>query len=443
MRKIYFRPTIKIVKTQAPRLMAGSARVANDGLRVIIDDADEADAADACTRQYDNYFDSFFKMILLLVMMTAGLCVHAQTITTVEPANTPEDGKKHTMILYLKNGTEVMYDLEDLEHVTYLPGIGMKVYLKGSATSVDYLFSQMKKIDYVEDANANANWKMVENLSTNYPYAYRIEYPQVSYENLSPTKDGAETKNQIIVKQTADYGITYSVEWDNAKIANRWTCYTLHAGNSLSTTERHDDFKADPEVAVSATLADYNGSGFSRGHLCPSADRLCSEEQNKQTFFLTNMQPQYQSHNGGLWSRLESEVRNFATDDSYTSSHCDTLYIVKAATITDKVTIGDTEVDGVYPDIRCGTINQLLVPKFFYMALLHYNKETDSYQALAFWTQHLSTTQPVANLGDYAISIDELEKRTGIDFFCNLPDEIEDAVEATIDLDFWHLTTSQ
>jgi endonuclease G len=77
------------------------------------------------------------------------------------------------------------------------------------------------------------------------------------------------------------------------------------------------------------------------------------------------------------------------------------------------------------------------------MALLHYNKETDSYQALAFWTQHLSTTQPVANLGDYAISIDELEKRTGIDFFCNLPDEIEDAVEATIDLDFWHLTTSQ
>jgi endonuclease G len=284
---------------------------------------------------------------------------------------------------------------------------------------------------------------MVENLSTNYPYAYRIEYPQVSYENLSPTKDGAETKNQIIVKQTADYGITYSVEWDNAKIANRWTCYTLHAGNSLSTTERHDDFKADPEVAVSATLADYNGSGFSRGHLCPSADRLCSEEQNKQTFFLTNMQPQYQSHNGGLWSRLESEVRNFATDDSYISSHCDTLYIVKAATITDKVTIGDTEVDGVYPDIRCGTVNQLLVPKFFYMALLHYNKETDSYQALAFWTQHLSTTQPVANLGDYAISIDELEKRTGIDFFCNLPDEIEDAVEATIDLDFWHLTTSQ
>ena len=204
----------------------------------------------------------------------------------------------------------------------------------------------------------------------------------------------------------------------------------------MSSVKRHDDFKADPEVAVSSQLADYSGSGFSRGHLCPSADRLCSTEQNKQTFFLTNMQPQYQSHNGGLWSRLETQVRDYATDDNYTDTHCDTLYIVKAATITDKVTINDTQVDGVY-GTKCN--NRLLVPKYFYMALLHYNKELDAYQAIAFWTEHLSTTQSVANLGDYAISIDELEKRTGIDFFCNLPDDIEDYVESSLNLEFWHL----
>ena len=45
----------------------------------------------------------------------------------------------------------------------------------------------------------------------------------------------------------------------------------------------------------------------------------------------------------------------------------------------------------------------------------------------------------MANLGDYAISIDELEKRTGIDFFCNLPDDIEDYVESSLNLEFWHL----
>ena len=139
-------------------------------------------------------------------------------------------------------------------------------------------------------------------------------------------------------------------------------------------------------------------------------------------------------------------MRSFATEDSYKGAHCDTLYVVKAATITDQVTIGEDVVDGVYFNNNhtahqlCN--DRLLIPKYFYMALLHYNKDTDSYQALAFWTDHIGTTQSVANLGDYAISIDELEKRTGLDFFCNLPDDIEAEVEKTLDLSFWHLTKS-
>ncbi len=421
--------------------MAGSAGyVANDGKSVTFtlgSDGNEADADEGCSRRGHSVFDDdFFRTLLLFVMMTMGLWAQAQGYVTVEPAEAAPDGKTHAMRLYLRNQTTVDYSLEDLDHVTYLPGIGLKVWLKGCTASTDYLYSQMTRIEYAEDANSNANWERTADLWTDYPEAWRLEYPQLS-SNVTTTKD--DSKSQVIVKRTDDYGISYSLEWDNAKIANRWTCYELHAGNTLSTASRKDDFKADPEVAVSSLLGDYTGSGFSRGHLCPSADRLCSEEQNKQTFFLTNMQPQYQSHNGGLWGRLEAEVRNYATDDSYTQSHCDTLYVVKAATITDKVTIDDEEVDGIYPDIRCGTVNRLLVPKYFYMALLHYNKATDTYQTIAFWTEHKDEVQSVARLADYAISIDELERRTGIDFFCNLPDVIENAVEATVDLDFWHL----
>ena len=118
---------------------------------------------------------------------------------------------------------------------------------------------------------------------------------------------------------------------------------------------------------------------------------------------------------------------------------------MKAATITDKVTINNTEVDGVYAGKCIGNTNhthELLVPKYFYMALLHYNKETDSYHSIAFWTDHIDGTQSVKNLADYAISIKELEKRTGIDFFCNLPDVIEEAVEQQEpDLDFWKKIT--
>ena len=82
------------------------------------------------------------------------------------------------------------------------------------------------------------------------------------------------------------------------------------------------------------------------------------------------------------------------------------------------------------------------MPKYFYMAILGYNKSQDTYHALGLWTEHADVSDTNKNYGDYAITIDELERRTGIDFFCNLPDEIENDVEASIsDLTtYWGLT---
>ena len=432
-KKNYISPVVEMLDIKKPTLLAGS--VTDEG-NILVDDPIPGDAGDAAAPDFDPTNPlSLFWTIVVLLMMT--LTVSAQNIITVEPAGPAPDSKTHGMTIYLNSGTIVEYNFDDLSHVTYLPGIGMKVYLKNATTSVDYLFSQMTKVDYIEDANANANWRAFS--MTDFQEAWRLEYPHLN-DNVSAT--GTATNSQVVVKKTDDYGITYSVEWDNAKVANRWTCYQLHEGNTLSTTDRNDDFKADPEVVNSSTLEDYRNSGFSRGHLCPSADRQCTKEQNKQTFFLTNMQPQWQKHNGGLWKNLEDLVRNFATDDSKTDAHCDTLYIVKAATIKDKVTINDAEEDGIYAD-RCvggeGHTHELIVPKYFYMALLHYNKATDTYHAIAFWTLHKDESDTNKSYGDYAITIDELEKRTGIDFFCNLPDVVEKEVEAEIDLDFWNI----
>ena len=446
-KKNYMSPVVDILDIKTPQLMAGSIVDTSSGdLNITIENPIPSDAGNAAAPGFDwgEELKSFMTLLMLLMM---SLTISAQSVITKQPATVPDDGKTHGMKIYLSTGTTVEYDFDDLSHVTYLPGIGMKVYLKNETTSVDYLFSQMTKIDYLEDANANANWR--EFSMTDFKEAWRLEYPHLN-ANVSTT--GNASNCQVIVKTTdnaeneADrFGITYSLEWDNAKVANRWTCYQLHEGNSLSTTDRNDDFKKDPEVAVSPILEDYKNSGFSRGHLCPSADRQCTVEQNKQTFFLTNMQPQWQEHNGGLWKNLEDLVRNYATNDSYSNAHCDTLYIVKAATITDKVTIDDAEVDGIYAE-RCvggdGHANELIVPKYFYMALLHYNKATDTYHAIAFWTLHEKAADKNKNFGDYAISIDELEKRTGIDFFCNLPDEVEKVVEKEVDLDFWKLTTT-
>lgn len=433
MKKQYSNPMIDIHQIANISLLAGSVTGSGD-----IDTTDPigGDAGEAASRELldeDNDFTNFlWTVVFLLFSITA-----SAQYTTVQPADIPADGKTHGMIIYLNdvNNTQIHYELQDLERVTYLPYVGMKIYLKGETNSIDYLFSQMIKIDYAQDGNTNANWETFG--WTDYPEAWRLEYPHLN-NNVSP--DANADKSQIIVKRTDDFGITYSLEWDNALVANRWTCYELHAGNSMAAVGRNDDFKADPEVAVSSTLDQYSGSGFSRGHLCPSADRLCSKVQNKQTFFLTNMQPQYQSHNGGLWSRLETLVRDYATNDEFTALHCDTLYIVKAATIANVASdpLTGNSTSGVYATSEVDNYNKLIVPRYFYMALLHYNKETDTYHAIAFWTKHLSTTQPVANLADYAISIDKLEQLTGLDFFCNLPDVIEDAVEAQEpNLDFW------
>ena len=72
------------------------------------------------------------------------------------------------------------------------------------------------------------------------------------------------------------------------------------------------------------------------------------------------------------------------------------------------------------------------MPKYFYMAFLYYDKSANSYKAFALWTEHLNSNNPsAATVINNKISIDELERRTGIDFFCNLPDDIEAAVEAS------------
>lgn len=234
---------------------------------------------------------------------------------------------------------------------------------------------------------------------------WRLEFPKIKGDDM----------NLVITHSTDDYGITYSLEWDCDKRANRWSCYQMYKGNSVKNVKRDDAFAQDPDIptAYATTLDDYKGSGYSRGHLCPSADRLCSRQQNQQTFYLSNMQPQIQDHNGGVWAKLEEKLRDTWNADS----NRDTLYVVKGATIDDD-------------NILTYTSSGLIVPKYFYMALLIV--KDGQYKAIGVWSPHEadSTTE--------YISIDELEERTGIDFFCNLPDAVEKEVEATCDTSQWN-----
>lgn len=268
----------------------------------------------------------------------------------------------------------------------------------------------------VTDTNSNRN--IVKSGETPSEVT-RLEFPHL--------KDG---NNIVLVHKTDDaYGVNYSLEWDYEKKSQRWSCYEMYNGYKGSAG-RYGTFEEDPDLPTAMRFSDtnsmYKNSGFTRGHICPSADRQYSTEANHQTFYYTNVQPQYYNFNagdnyGGIWVQMENRVRRWADSMGTT----DTMYVCKGGTI-DKEDQILTRVKG-----------SLIVPKYFFMALLI--KNAGGYKALAFWAEHTDTTVPNANLANYAISIDQLEELTGIDFFCNLPDQTEQEVESSLSLKAWAL----
>ncbi len=260
--------------------------------------------------------------------------------------------------------------------------------------------------------NTNAN-KTAE-----HPEAGRMEMPKLA----------GGVANMFLVKRLSSGQVNYCIEWSLAKKAQRWTAFRWDNTNSGGYIKREDNFMEDydiPEV-YRTTSSHYSGSGYTRGHIIASADRWNSLEANRQTFLYSNMQPQLYSFNGGIWANLEMKIRSWNTADFR-----DTLYVVKGGTID--------KDDQILEYARRGTALQLLVPKYFFMAILCKNKNATNggYKAIGFWMQHRSFYEDEKNLSPYIVSIDQLENLTDIDFFCNLPDHIERQVEAQVIRTAW------
>jgi len=236
----------------------------------------------------------------------------------------------------------------------------------------------------------------------------RLEFPKV--------KGGSSV---VVTHRTSDmYGINYSLEWDCEKKSQRWSCYQMYQGNSGGYVGRYDTnangYPQDPQIPTKDRFAfdPYWGTGYDHGHICASADRQYSYEANKQTFYISNMQPQRNIFNAGVWADMEKRLRDAWNTQDFRRR----LYVVKGGTIDNTFqTLGTTSTG-------------LIIPRYFFMAILCEDYE-GAYKALGFWIEHKDTDQSRA-LSLYVVNIDYLEEQTGIDFFCNLPDEIENTVES-------------
>lgn len=258
------------------------------------------------------------------------------------------------------------------------------------------------------------------NLNEANRFTHRLEFPRVRGGNSIILVHQAQMAyNDAAKKTTSEYGVNFSVEWDTSKKSQRWTCYQMYDNNSASNTSRYypDTSKGEVQYPQDAFLTvaqrfasdPYWGSGYDHGHICPSADRLCSREANIQTFYLTNMQPQRNSFNAGVWLNGENWLRG-----KNTATFRDTLFVVKGGTIDN-----DTQ-------IKTRLSSGLIVPRYFFVAALC--KKAGQYMAIGLWFDH---NQSSGNMNaSYVRNINELEELTGIDFFCNLPDAVEKKVES-------------
>ena len=212
---------------------------------------------------------NIFTSLLLLLSITATAQNKKQTITI-----TTKLGEVHTYVMG-----------ETIDSTRVIEGVGIKVYPKGKTVSEDFLFSQ---IDYTitetitpnpDPTDNNANRNTADDLKKNRE-GWRLEFPRF-YQGTNKTYEVTHYTTEANLGELRNY----SIEWDANLKANRWTCYELYDVLLKKNVKRQDDFRQDPEIPANEQTSpdDYRGSGFSRGHLCPSGDRLYSAAQNKQT----------------------------------------------------------------------------------------------------------------------------------------------------------------
>ena len=192
-----------------------------------------------------------------------------------------------------------------------------------------------------------------------------------------------------------------------------WVQYVLTADEvSHATVNRSDDFRADPCVPTgSATPQDYTRSGYDRGHLAPAADMAYSDQTMSDSFYMSNMSPQTPQFNRGIWSKLEKQVRHFATREKR-------IVVVTGPILPAEKTIT--------MDARL-----MLVVSDNYKAIYD---TTPPEKMIAFVLPNRGSN---TDLRTFVVTVDYVEELTGLDFFPLLPQPLQEELESSIDISAW------
>ena len=229
---------------------------------------------------------------------------------------------------------------------------------------------------------------------------------QAVKENTNEYYLPTSTTNQIIHHK--NYSLSYSEPHEQAE----WVAYELKASHISSINHKRPYFEIDNAVKTGAAhWRNYKKSGYDKGHLCPAGDRRFTQEAHDETFLTSNISPQEHKFNAGVWNRLEQKVR-------YWAKKYDGVFVVTGGVLKNGLkTIGDEGVS---------------VPNQFYKIIL--DNTNGKIKVLAFIVNHEDSDLP---LYKFVVSVDEVEALTGIDFFPELEDSIENKLEASSSYKSW------
>ncbi|OFX62093.1 MAG: hypothetical protein A2046_16785 [Bacteroidetes bacterium GWA2_30_7] len=210
------------------------------------------------------------------------------------------------------------------------------------------------------------------------------------------------------------YHSAMALFYDDEHMQAKWVSHIITPDIIDGKTGRTNDFRIDTLVKNrgSATKDDYWNSGYDRGHLAPSADFRWSKKALSESYYYSNMSPQKAELNRERWAELEGKIRQYVTN------YNEQVYVVTGGVLTDNLE-------------KIGK-NKVSVPKLYFKVVL--DNEGDEKKGIAYLMPNKYCQYPVNN---YAVTIDSVETLTGIDFFPNLDDEIENKVESEKNIKEW------
>jgi endonuclease G len=224
------------------------------------------------------------------------------------------------------------------------------------------------------------------------------------------------THNESLENNYLVSGKYFTYSYNREKSLSNWIAWSIEK-QDLGDVERQNDFRPDeslPKNWKRVTSFDYNGSGYSRGHMCASADRQNSVEANSATFQMTNIMPQSHSLNEGPWEKLESYSRKLARRNGK-------VYIIA----------------GHYGE-KGKMRSKITIPTNFWKVIAFFPRGYDA-EDISEKTRIIAVDMPnnddisETNWYDFVTSVREIEQKTGYNFFSNLPQDLQDQLETKVD----------